>query len=353
MYKRVCLIGVLFLSLVFALPLISAAGSKYGPVPTPKAGVEMPKFMRVKVYFGKGTAGDSVVEAFMRGIRTMYPKINLRLIPGGSKAAVDRILANEADFGIGLGNFSYASWLGKKPFKKANTTAERFVYQIPCGLRITWVVRAGSDIHSVKDLDGKRINCAAPGTGANMSMIPGVLAGAGLSYESIKKNGGFIHVGPMGPAMDLLVSGQLDAVAVTEPQPSKSLNRYSLTHKLRLIPMTPQEQASGSHPETGNLAYGPISVPAGMYSWLTKDVPALGAMMSTNCRAALPKDVVYNLLCGTWSAWETWESIHPSFKGVDFPAEAMKSTPVPFHPGAEEFFKKWGFSLPTPLVFQK
>jgi hypothetical protein len=153
--------------------------------------------------------------------------------------------------------------------------------------------------------------------------------------------------------MELLVSGQLDAVAVTEPQPSKSLNQYALTHKLRLIPMTPKEQASGMDPETGNLSYNPTTIPAGMYPWLKEDVPALGAMMSTNCRAALLKDVVYNLLCGTWSVWETWESIHPSFKGVDFPAEAMRSTPVPFHPGAEEFFKAWGLSLPTPLVLQK
>ena len=89
------------------------------------------------------------------------------------------------------------------------------------------------------------------------------------------------------------------------------------------------------------------------YPWLKEDVPALGAMMSTNSRAALPKDLVYNLLCGTWSVWETWETIHPAFKGIDFPTEAMKSTPVPFHPGAEEFFKKWGFSLPAPLAFQK
>ena len=146
MYKKICLVGVLSISLIFVLPLVSLAGSKHGPVPTPKAGVEMPRFLRVKVYFGKGTAGDSVVEAFLRGIRKMYPKINLRLIPGGSKAAIDRILANEADFGIGLGNFSYASWLGKKPFKKANTTDERFVYQIPAGIRMTWVVLASSDI---------------------------------------------------------------------------------------------------------------------------------------------------------------------------------------------------------------
>jgi len=343
--------GILSLLLVMFFPLSMLAES-YGPVPAMKAGVEMPKGLRVKVYFGKGTAGDSVAEANMRGIRNTYPKINLRLIPGGSKAAVDRILANEVDVGIGMGNFSYASWLGKKPFRKANTADERFLFQIPAGLRITWVVLADSNIHSVKDFDGKKINCAAPGTGANMLMIPGVLAGAGLSYDLIKKHGGFIHVGPMGPAMELLVSGQLDAVAVTESQPSKSINRYSITHNLRFVSLTPKEQASGAHPETGNLSYLPTTIPAGMYPWLKKDIGAMGAMMSVSVRADLPKDVVYNLLSATWSDWKTWQTIHPSFKGIDFPTEAMKSTPIPFHPGAEEFFKNWGFTLPTPLVFK-
>lgn len=353
MAKRVCLIGILLSFLVFVLPSFSAAKFQYGPVPTPKTGVKMPRFLRVKVYYGKGTAGDSVAEAFLRGIRRVYPKINLRLIPGGSKAAVDRILANEVDFGVGLASFSYANWLGIKPFKKANTTDERFVFQIPCGLKITWVVLENSHIHSIKDLDGKRINCAGVGTGANMSMIPGVLAADGLSYEIIRQHGGFIHVGPMASAMEMLVSGQLDAVAVTEPHPSKSLNRYSLTHKLRLIPLTPKEQAFGSSPKTGNLSYAPTTIQANTYPWLKKDIPALGAMMSISCRTALPKDVVYNLLCATWSVWETWKNIHPSFKGINFPVEAIKSTPIPLHPGAEEFFKKWGFSIPKPLVFQK
>ena len=322
------------------------------PPPAPKAGVEMPKFLRVKVYFGKGTAGDSVAEALLRGIRKTYSKINIRTIPGGSKAAVERVLANEADLGVGLPSFSYASWLGLKPFKKANTKDERWFWQIPVGLKITWVVMADSDIKSVKDLAGKRINCAAPGTGANMSMLPGALAGAGLSYEKIKEQGGFIHVGPMAPAMEMLVSGQLDAVAVTEPQPSKTLERYALTHKFRLLPMTEKELATACDPKTGNLSYSPAVIKAGTYPWLKEDIPAAAAMMSVDCRAELPDDVTYNLMAATWGCWKTWGNIHPSFKGVDFPKEATKTCPIPYHPGVAKFWKDWGLTLPTPLVFK-
>lgn len=338
-------------ALILAQPLAALATD--APPPAPKEGVEMPKFLRAKVYFGKGTAGDSVAEALLRGIRQTYPKINIRTIPGGSKAAVERILANEADMGVGLATFSYKSWLGKPPFKKANTEGDRFLFQIPVGLKMTWVVKADSDIKSVKDLANKRINCAAPGTGANMSMIPGLLGADGLSYDKIKANGGFVHAGPMAAAMEMLVSGQLDAVMISEPHPSKTLNRYALTHKLRIIPLTEAECAAACNPETGNLAYLPSVIKAGTYDWLKEDIPAMATMMSVNCRAALPKDVVYNLMAATWGAWKTWGNIHPAFKGVDFPVEATKTTPVPYHPGAEAFYKDWGLKLSTPLVLKK
>lgn len=342
------LLIILAAACLLAAPL--AAWATDAAPPAPKDGVAMPKFLRAKVYFGKGTAGDGVAEALLRGIRQTYPGINIRTIPGGSKAAVERVLANEADMGVGLATFSYKSWLGKPPFKKANTTGDRFLWQIPVGLKMTWVVLADSKIRSVKDLADKRINCAAPGTGANMSMIPGLLSADGLSYGKIKKNGGFIHAGPMATAMEMLVSGQLDAVMVSEPHPSKTLNRYALTHKLRLIPLTPAESAAACDPETGNLAYMPSVIEASMYDWLDRDVPAMATMMAVNCRADLPADVVYNLMAATWGAWKTWGNIHPAFKGVDFPVEATKSTPVPYHPGAEAFWKDWGFKLSTPLV---
>ena len=350
MHKKSGLLTV-FISLCLILgPGLGAMAQTKAPPPKPKPGVEMPKFLRAKVYFGKGTAGDSVAESLLRGIRETYPKINIRTIPGGSKAAVERILAGEADLGVGLATFSYKSWLGEKPFTKPETQKDAWLWQMPVGLKMTWVVMADSDIKCVKDLANKRINCAAPGTGANMSMIPGILAADGLSYDKIKQNGGFVHSGPMSTAMEMLVSGQLDAVMVSEPHPSKTLNRFALTHKLRLLPLTPAEQKSACDPKTGNLAYQAAIIQAGTYAWQKKDIPAMATMMGLNCRRELPKDVVYNLMAASWGGWHKWQNLHPSFKGVDFPSLAITFIPIPLHPGAEEFWRDWGMKIPTPLV---
>ncbi len=335
-----------FMALMIFLPPAVLAESK---VPQPLPGVKIPEFLTTQGGVGAGAPLDITLETFLKGIRKAYPKTNIRTIPGGSKDAIDRIVSGAVQVAATVPKFPHDAWLGKGQYKKANTKDFRLLYNMNVGFLANWVVDAKSNIRSVKDLNGKRIHCSSAGTSTNLYTIPAILATAGLSYEKIKANGGFIYTGSFRNALDMMSAGQLDAAFAIEPAPSASLNQYTLLHKVRMIPFTPEEQAAGEKV----IGWVKTKVPKSMYAWLEGDVPSLTNSLSLAITTKLPENVVYNLLCAAYAVHQNWPEVAPAFKFIDAREEALKIHEVPLHAGAQKFFKAWGLPVGKSIVEKK
>lgn len=324
------------------------------PAPPPKEGVQMPEFMVFKGGFGTGLQLDLDTEAVTRGIREVYPKINIRIMPGGSKEGTDRVASGECDMGVAGPDYPFWFWTGdsRGGYKEPNPEKLYCLFNLPSGMKLTWVVNAKSDIYTVADLKDKRINVAGPGTAAESTYFPGVLKAEGLSYDIIESNGGLIHRGNMSDAMEMLAAGQLDAVATSQPHPSSIIEEFSITRDARLIPLTDEQLAQALDPVTGTIGYLPTVISAEQYDWLNEDVKAGGMVDTITVSADMPNDVVYNLLCAIWGndMYKTWGEIHPSMKGIEYLENSLTGLGVPLHPGAVEFWENWGFEIPKSQV---
>ena len=89
--------------------------------------------------------------------------------------------------------------------------------------------------------------------------------------------------------------------------------------------------------------YLPMTIPAGTYRGIDKDVKTVGMAALWACRQDLSEDVVYKIVKSMYSkqGLTYLGKVHPAGKGIKL-ENAAKWAPIPFHPGAEKFFKEAG-----------
>jgi hypothetical protein len=104
--------------------------------------------------------------------------------------------------------------------------------------------------------------------------------------------------------------------------------------QIRLIGLT-EDQMTSLQAKYG--FYVPVVVPAGSYNGLTEDVtvPSMNAVLI--CKKDLPEELVYQMTKILFENKDEMTHAKKEFISAEYGA---KGIPVPFHPGAEKFFKE-------------
>jgi TRAP transporter TAXI family solute receptor len=196
------------------------------------------------------------------------------------------------------------------------------------------VARKGSGIKGVADLKGKRVSLDEPGSGTLVDARI-ILAAYGITEKDIKpeylkpnqsgdkmRDGGldaFFFVGgyPTGAISELASSGGgIDLVPIVGPEADKLRAQYGF-FALDTVPAT----AYKGVPETKTLSVGA--------QWVTS--------------AKQPEALVYDITKATWNenSRKLLDAGHAKGKAIVL-STATDGAGIPFHPGAEKFYKEKG-----------
>jgi TRAP transporter TAXI family solute receptor len=196
------------------------------------------------------------------------------------------------------------------------------------------VARKGSGIKSVADLKGKRVALDEPGSGTLVDAKM-ILAAYGLSEADIKPE----YVKP-NQAGDKMKDGALDAFFFVGGAPAGAIAELASGGAgIELIPIDgPQaEKLRQASP-----FFAVDVIPAGTY----KDVPqvqtlALGAQWVTSAKA--DTQTVYEITKALFSepTQKTLAAGHAKGKLIT-KENAVKGAGIPFHPGAEKYYREAG-----------
>jgi len=355
--KKGITIGCIALLVVFLMggSLLEKAYSASEPEMIP--GVEMPKFMKIKGMTSKGSPYEFEAMSYLMNIEKMFPGTKMRQIPGGSKEGTIWTNKGEVDMSLGSGLSLYASWYGSKPIGRlvGFTQDMRNARTISSWGPVTqdcMVVLRDSDIYSLKDFWNKNVHAGPPGSAYPMFCLPAALALHGITYESIKKNGGYVIFGKETDALEQLKAGRLHTIWHFAPNPYGPLMEVNMMKGVRLIPYTEEEVAAMVDPIRGDSVWVGNWIPKNTYEGQTEDVRSVGYRASVIVPADMPDDVVYNILWAQWCGgrWKNLQEMHPSFKNIDFLKDATCLAQLPWHPGAVKFWTDWGRTLPPPEV---
>jgi TRAP transporter TAXI family solute receptor len=196
------------------------------------------------------------------------------------------------------------------------------------------VVKKGSGIKSIAELKGKRVALDEPGSGTLVNARL-VLAAYGLKESDIKPE----YIKP-NQASDKMKDGALDAFFFVGGAPAGAIAELASSGAgIELLPIT------GAQADTlrrGSPFFANDSVPAATY----KDVAAVntlsvGAQWVTSAKA--DTETVYQITKSLYSdaTQKALAAGHAKGKLITV-KNAVLGAGIPFHPGAERFYKEAG-----------
>ena len=196
------------------------------------------------------------------------------------------------------------------------------------------VVRKGAGIKSVADLKGKRVALDEPGSGTLVN-ARAILAAYGVKESDIKPE----YIKP-NQAGDKLKDGALDAFFFTGGAPAGAIAELaSAGGGIDILPITGKEADAlrASSP-----FFAPDVIPADTYRGVGEvKTLAVGAQWVTSDKA--DANTVYEITKALFSEAAQKQLAAGHAKGKFITKEnAVKGAGIPFHPGAERFYKEAG-----------
>lgn len=189
-----------------------------------------------------------------------------------------------------------------------------------------------SGITSVGDLRGKRVSVGDAGSGVEFNSKQ-ILSAWGMTFEDIRKSNLSFK-----ESSDALQNGTLDACFVTAGVPNAALQELALTAGLVLVPV---DGAFAIELMKRHSFYTQVTIPAGTYQGQADDVTTVSVKATLAVNAKLDEDVVYELTKALFENQAELATAHAKGREISA-AQAVTGVSVPFHPGAEKYYREKG-----------
>ena len=297
-----------------------------------------------------GSAAYFMVGAIAEYLRSRAPVGGLSVVPqpGTFLGNIRTTGRGETEMGITGSSMLYEAVRGIGAFANEKPyTNLRALF--PTHVAASQWVTYRSDLATVSDLAGKRVNFGPPGTAAQ-NYADMVLAAAGIAGTIAAEYQGW------SDAVRMMQDGQLDAFHVIGPYPFPSVQEAAAVpnRQLRFIPIGEDNlrRALEAHP----YAY-PVRIPADAYGPGVPDheYVSVGYVAFIVAHKDVPEWAVYELMKAVLgeegrrfllNAYAGYQSGFDAFPGFG----ALEAAGVPLHPGAVRYWREQGYDVPASLV---
>jgi TRAP transporter TAXI family solute receptor len=195
------------------------------------------------------------------------------------------------------------------------------------------VVRADSNLRSVRDLAGRQVGFGftrATAGGARADTVDMIAAAHGLARDAIRS-----ELLPYADVVARLGRRELDAGVLYAGYPLDLLSRSAAGFDIRLLDI---DHGALAQIREENPFLKRVVIPSGTYQDHDHDIEALGGDNLLVCREDLPEELVYQLTREFYEALPELASAHPAARLVN--PEQGPSTPIPLHPGAMRYYRE-------------
>ena len=284
-----------------------------------------------------GTAGTyfPVGGAVCEVINEALPDIEVTALTGNASVAnINLIWKHEIESGLTQNNIS--DWAynatklfeGKEPVKNLRAIASLYPEHIHI------VGQAHANLLRVSDIKGKKISVSSPGSGgeADAKTIFGVF---GITFDDFNA----VNL-DQATSADYMKDNLLDGFWATGGIPLSSILDISQKRDITIMEFTDEEIAKiqEQYPY-----YVKSIIPAGSYKGLDKDIQTIAVQAIWAVDADVDEEVIYQVTKALWNNVNLARIhlAHAKAKNITLET-ALDGISIPFHPGAERFYKEVG-----------
>ena len=193
------------------------------------------------------------------------------------------------------------------------------------------VLKKGTSLGSLKDLNGMKVGVAAAGSGTQVS-VRMILEHYDIKAEEYELN--------VGQSAQRLADGQIDAFFYAAGTPLSALIQLGSTKGFDLYSFSADEikTINGIIPY-----YVEDVIQSGVYENIGYDVNTVAVNGQLITSIDQPEDLIYDITKALWNdnTRKLLDKGHPKGKAIQA-STALKGVLIPLHPGAERFYKEAG-----------
>ncbi len=272
------------------------------------------------------------VGAAVSKIAIDHAGLQMRVVPqGGPNVVVPLVNNGELEFSIANGVAASFAYTGRGEFNKPNKNIRAVAMLVD--LYSGFVVSQGSDIHSLKDLKGKRVASGFLTQQAVQTDAEAVLNTVGMTFDDVKK----VPVPNGVRGVESLEAGAVDATFFSLSS-GRTKQAAAALNGIRILPVDLSAEAKAKIKAVAPGAWVAEVKPSPNLPGITQPQGAYTTPFIILASATVPDDVVYKLvkaLHGNKAALVAANGVFNDFNPAAMHADNID---VPYHPGAKKFY---------------
>lgn len=324
---------VLSVVLVFAMLFMTACGDKPSADPDAGSNVAAGDLSSIKINVGTG-GSTGTYYGFCNVISSLLKeKTGAQLMinsSGASKANILDIDDGVVDMAIVQNDVMDYAYNGTSLFADVGAIKSFSTLGAAYAEVCQIVAKADSGIKTVADLKGKKVSVGDSGSGVEFNAQQ-ILGAYDITFEDIDKQNLSFQA-----SADALKDGKIDAFFCTAGAPTVAITDLSTTTGIVLVEIDAEhlEKLQGDYG-----FYAAYTVPAGTYKGVDTDVATVAVKATFIVSNELDEETVYQLTKAIYENKDEYSHEKASELSLEY---AVSSISVPFHPGAERYYKEVG-----------
>lgn len=260
------------------------------------------------------------------------PGLQVNMQPGAGIANIRGVDEGKAHVGFGNTITTVDGLAGRPPYPKKITKVCQVANLYPQYFQV--VVPADSSINSVSDLKGKVLVTQPKGNTAELINIH-LLQVHGMTYQSLAKVN---FINSYTDAVSMVKDGHAQVFTLGTAVPSSAVMDLASARDIRLIGI---DDKILTDMKKINPGYSKLTIKAGMYPKVNKDVDVIGYATHIVASCDLPEDMVYRMTKAMAANVADMAASNKSIAGLT-PKIMGEDIGVPQHKGAMKFYKEAG-----------